>query len=113
VRLTHARTEHCSTEAVEQWHQVLAAKVLRKMVKFDVLMTERDQREMAYVYLGHQNINEDMVRKGCAWRYAQHDTHRVFDEAEKDAREHRRGLWADPHPVPPWEFRRAKREARK
>ena len=31
--------------------------------------------------------------------------------AEADAREHRRGLWADPNPVPPWEWRREKRRA--
>jgi hypothetical protein len=28
-----------------------------------------------------------------------------------DAREHKRGLWADPHPLPPWEFRRQKRNS--
>ena len=28
---------------------------------------------------------------------------------EADARRHHRGLWADSHPIPPWEFRKAKR----
>jgi micrococcal nuclease len=37
----------------------------------------------------------------------------TYIDAEKDARNHKRGLWADPHPIPPWEFRRAKREGRK
>jgi endonuclease YncB( thermonuclease family) len=40
------------------------------------------------------------------------DRRGYFTAAEKDAREHRRGLWADPHPIPPWEFRRAKRQGR-
>jgi hypothetical protein len=29
--------------------------------------------------------------------------------AEADARENRRGLWADPNPVSPWEWQREKR----
>jgi micrococcal nuclease len=36
-----------------------------------------------------------------------------FTAAEADAREHRRGLWADLHPVPPWEWREIKRQAAK
>jgi hypothetical protein len=47
-----------------------------------------------------------------AWRYVQYDKPGEFTAAESDAREHHRGLWADAHPVPPWEFRRQKREGR-
>jgi micrococcal nuclease len=32
-----------------------------------------------------------------------------FAAAEFDARRNRRGLWADRNPIPPWEFRKAKR----
>jgi micrococcal nuclease len=35
-----------------------------------------------------------------------------FTDAEREAREKHRGLWADPNPVPPWEWRRAKQESR-
>lgn len=30
----------------------------------------------------------------------------VLEQLEKDAREEKKGLWADPHPVPPWEWRK-------
>jgi endonuclease YncB( thermonuclease family) len=30
----------------------------------------------------------------------------VLEGLEKEAREGRKGLWADPQPVPPWEWRR-------
>ncbi len=89
--------------------EVLFAKVFRKTVEIDVVMVDRDHREVGYVNLGDRSINEYMVREGFAWRYAPHDTRRALEAAEKDAREHQRGLWSDPHPVPPWEFRKAKR----
>jgi hypothetical protein len=30
----------------------------------------------------------------------------VLEGLEKEAREAKKGLWADPHPVPPWEWRK-------
>jgi|HubBroStandDraft_6_1064221.scaffolds.fasta_scaffold114800_2 micrococcal nuclease len=50
-----------------------------------------------------------MVRDGFAWRYVRYDEPGEFTAAEREARDGKRGLWADPHPVPPWEWRRAKR----
>jgi endonuclease YncB( thermonuclease family) len=34
-----------------------------------------------------------------------------YEQAEKIARSQRRGLWADASPVPPWYYRKGKREA--
>ena len=39
--------------------------------------------------------------------YVSDDT--VLEELERDAREVRKGLWADPHPMPPWEWRKRSR----
>jgi endonuclease YncB( thermonuclease family) len=33
----------------------------------------------------------------------------VLEELKKDAREERKGWWADPQPVPPWEWRKRNR----
>ena len=48
-----------------------------------------------------------------AWRYITYDKPGEFTAAEDGARAHERGLWADPLPVPPWEWRKAKRQATK
>ena len=57
------------------------------------------------------NLNQELVKQGWCWwyrKYAPGDT--VLEGLEKDARDAKNGLWADPQLVPPWEWR--KREKR-
>jgi endonuclease YncB( thermonuclease family) len=91
----------------------LAAKVFRKNVRIEVIDVDRHRREAGRIYLDDRFINSEMVREGFAWRYVSYDKPGEFAAAENYAREHRRGLWADPEPTPPWEWRRAKRQAAK
>ena len=54
------------------------------------------------------NVNHELVKEGWWYRkYALGDT--VLEELEKAAREAKKGLWADPQPVPPWEWRKEKK----
>ena len=53
------------------------------------------------------NLNQELVKQGWCWwyrKYAPGDT--VLEGLEKEAREAKKGLWADPQPVPPWEWRK-------
>jgi hypothetical protein len=68
-------------------------------------------QQVVTVYQSHQ---ESLVQAGLAWwyqRYAPNDTQ--LAELEREARQAKRGLWADVHPVPPWDWRRGKRAAAK
>ena len=59
------------------------------------------------------NLNQELVKKGWCWWYRKYtpgDT--VLEWLENEAREAKKGLWADPQPVPPWVYRKAKRNAR-
>jgi len=61
---------------------------------------------------GGKDINLEQVRRGLAWHYAKYEREqtpedrRLYSEAEAEARIAGVGLWKDPSPVPPWEFRR-------
>ena len=54
------------------------------------------------------NVNRELVKDGWCWwyrKYAPADT--VLEGLEREAREGKKGLWADPQPVPPWEVAEA------
>jgi micrococcal nuclease len=56
-------------------------------------------------------LNEELIRAGLAWvyvRYCHLGICRKWEGLMEEARSERRGLWADPKPIPPWEFRREK-----
>jgi len=87
----------------------LSEKVFGETVRVEVTDIDRYGREVGRIYLGDRFINLEQVHDGYAWRYTTYDRHHEFDAAEAEARAHRRGLWAVPHPTPPWEFRREQR----
>ena len=56
------------------------------------------------------SLNRELVRAGYAWwyqKYAPDD--KELKALEETARASQRGLWADPNPIPPWEWRRGAR----
>lgn len=49
-----------------------------------------------------------MVATGNAWHYREFDKTVAYSEAERDSRERKFGLWANPDPIKPQEWRRRK-----
>ena len=75
--------------------------------------TDRYGRTVALIQpLGYsETLNEALVRQGLAWVYRKY-CHSAFCSDwlgyEKMAQTKGMGLWADPSPVPPWQFRKRK-----
>lgn len=68
-------------------------------------------RLLAEVFLGEENECLRQIRDGYAWHYVFYARKaEEFADAEKNARTRRLGLWKDPKPVPPWDFRRNNRK---
>ena len=62
----------------------------------------------------NRDIGLDLLYEGLAWCTQRAVTEfpnqgRQYREAEAAAREARRGLWMDEHPIPPWEWRKRRR----
>jgi endonuclease YncB( thermonuclease family) len=92
--------------------KALADLVFGKVVDVEVVEKDRYGRQVGKVHVGSGYVNAEMVRAGLAWRYTQYDERNEFGGLEDDARKQRRGLWADAHPVAPWEWRKERKAAK-
>lgn len=76
-----------------------------------LVKTDQDKygRTVGVIFLrdgdSYLNINLAMLEAGAAWHYKQYSLGRAYAEAEQHARSTSRGLWAEPSPTPPWDFR--------
>ncbi len=91
--------------------QFTSTLVFGKTVTVQVMDRDRYGRTVGEVLLPDgRSLNRELVRAGFAWwyrRYAPDDE--TLDQLEHEARGTQRGLWADPHAVPPWEWRRRRK----
>lgn len=55
-----------------------------------------------------RSLNEELVREGYAWHYTAYSKDKTLANLEADARRFKRGLWQDPNPIAPWDFRKQK-----
>ena len=73
----------------------------------DVRGKDRYKRTIAQVTCAGTDANAEQVRRGLAWTYTRYA--RVSSPLyaiQSAAQAENRGLWADPAPTPPWDWRR-------
>lgn len=58
-----------------------------------------------------KNINHEMVSSGAAWAYTRYVQDAALPRLQDQARQARRGLWAQANPEPPWQWRQRQRQA--
>ena len=87
----------------------LRRHVLGKSVRIDVPGQDRYGRYLGTVYLRGVNINGLQVREGMAWAYRRYLDSQDYLRWEDQARSEKRGLWQDPRPVYPSDYRKARR----
>ena len=85
----------------------LREKILGKEVVVKVAATDRYGRAVGKVMLGGRYINQEMAAEGMAWYYRDYASGETgLADAEERARRQKLGLWQNPSPQPPWEWRR-------
>jgi micrococcal nuclease len=85
----------------------LSDLIFGKEVKLEKLGTDRYGRTLGFIYLRNgTNVNLEMVKNGMAWQYERYSKSAELKKAQASAKSMKVGLWRDPYPVAPWEFRR-------
>ena len=105
------RSQAFGTKSKEHLSDLVAGK----SVVVDYSNLDRYQRILGKVLVNGEDVNLEQVESGMAWHYKKYQgeqspSDRVkYSDAELEARRHKLGLWHDPNPMPPWEYRQAKR----
>ena len=107
VRLTDIDAPELRQQFGTRSKQSLAELCFGKMAALDVRGQDRYKRTIAQVTCDGTDANAEQVRRGYAWTYTRYaPAGSPLYAMQDEARTAHRGLWADPAPVPPWDWRR-------
>ena len=87
-----------------------------RAVAIESTKLDRYGRVIGKVLVNGQDVNLEQVRRGCGWHYKKYQNEQILDDrlsynaAEESARARRVGLWTDNEPMPPWDWRKARRK---
>ncbi len=86
--------------------QHLAALCAQQLATISQTARDRYGRTVARVECRGKDVNLEQVRAGMAWAYMRYLTDPEIKLQEEAARAAGAGLWRDPDPVAPWDWRK-------
>lgn len=93
----------------------LSQLVFSKTVTIEYEKMDRYNRQVGKVLVNGIDANLAQVRNGMAWHYKKFEKEQSLEDrneystAEQRARSSGLGLWVEDKPLPPWEYRKVKR----
>jgi micrococcal nuclease len=88
--------------------QFTSNAIYLKTVKYIVTNKDRYGRSIAKVYYKGKYLSAEIIKNGMGWQYKKYSTSQELAQFEQKARSKKIGLWTDPNPVYPSEWRKAK-----
>jgi micrococcal nuclease len=86
--------------------QFTSEMVARRIVTVRTIGINRQGHTLGDVILPDGAVlNRELVKAGMAWRYRKYSTDPILMNLEAEAIAAKRGLWVDPAPIAPWEWR--------
>ena len=103
-------------ERNQPWGEAATRELRRQVAGQQVLVewSKRDRwkRLIGIIRLDGEDVNLHLVDRGLAWHYKKYQGEQspgdrdAYSAAQGSAERARRGLWSDPAPVPPWDWRK-------
>ncbi len=105
VRLAEIDAPEIGQEYGRASREALAEMVFGKPVEVVEEGKDRYGRWVGHVSSAGVDVNRQMVATGNAWQYVDYSRDPTLAAAQSQAQAQRLGLWAQPNPTPPWDFR--------
>jgi endonuclease YncB( thermonuclease family) len=103
----------------EQSRLSLSEMIFGKDVSVSYQKTDQYGRLVGKILLDGKDINLEQVKAGMAWHYKFYEDEQtpedreLYARAEAEAQAARRGLWQDPNPTEPYQFRKEEKRERR
>ena len=82
-----------------------------KHVKLKSSGKDQYGRYLGFTYLEDgSELCREMIKAGLAWHYKRYNSDEDLANLEIEARNLKIGLWKDENPIPPWEYRKSRRQ---
>lgn len=94
--------------------QNLSDAVFGKTVSVEWNKMDRYGRIVGKIIADAKDVNLGQVQSGLAWWYQKYSAEqstsdrRLYELAESDAQKKQLGLWSEPSPTPPWDWRKSR-----
>jgi endonuclease YncB( thermonuclease family) len=111
IRLTGIDAPEKAQAYGQRSKEHLSDTVFGKQVEVQAGKSDKYGRTVGKVLVSGVDANLEQVKDGLAWHYKQYASEQsvsdreLYSNAEDIARNSRSGLWRDPKPMPPWEWR--------
>jgi len=90
----------------------LSDLVYDKTVQIEWSKKDRYERLVGKVSINNLDANLEQVKRGLAWHYIKYQKEQpvedriTYSHAQEDAMTAKLGLWAEPNPIAPWDWRK-------
>lgn len=72
---------------------------------------DRYKRLLAEIILEDgRNLNKELVKNGLAWHFKRYSKSEEYARLEIEARRQKTGIWSEPNPIAPWDWRKPKKK---
>jgi endonuclease YncB( thermonuclease family) len=85
--------------------EMLGKWCFAKTVLVKVYSKDRNGRLIADSYVNGRSLSLIMIEEGMAWHFKKYSNDTLLATAEIHARTAKKGLWYDPAPIAPWQYR--------
>jgi len=106
VRLAEIDAPEIGQDYGKVSREVLAEMVFGKTVEVTEDGKDRYGRWIGHLSSNGVDVNRQMIATGNAWHYEDYSRDTSLAALQSQAQSQRLGLWAQPSPVAPWDFRK-------
>ena len=107
VRLAEIDAPEIGQDYGKVSREVLAEMVFGKTVEVTEDGKDRYGRWIGHLSSNGVDVNRQMIATGNAWHYVDYSRDTSLAALQSQAQSQRLGLWAQPSPVAPWDFRKS------